>query len=100
MGRGTLWRGDSHPESGEPMKDSLGCIMGLPTMPVLSCTQGTSLISLSKGLALPSVAAAGSPEGGSLSFPHRPAVSLEPLMFTLFFPKFKRSSQPCTPSQS
>lgn len=69
MGRGTLGRGDSHPKSGEPMKDSLGCIMALPTMPVLTCTRH-KLHKLSKGLALPSLAAAGSPEGGSLSFPH------------------------------
>lgn len=60
------------------------------------------VLEVNEGLPLTSQAGAGALKEGPSPFhtlPHRPAVSLEPLMFTLFLPKFKRSSQPCTPSQ-
>lgn len=44
LGRGTLGIGDAHHKSGaHDRQSSLGCIMGLPTTPGLTCTQETRL---------------------------------------------------------
>jgi hypothetical protein len=53
------------------MKDPLGCILGLPTTPVLTHAYSEhGPQKCTRGLALLCLAASGSPEGGSLCFPH------------------------------
>lgn len=71
LGRGTLGMEDTHPKSGEPMMDRV------PLDATWACPPCQFRLALraqasevSKRLALPSLAAAGSPEGGSLSFLH------------------------------